>query len=134
MSGLAALEHGDLAAGGGETPADAETRHAGANDGNARQTPVGDRFRRTQERWRTAIRRATPSAGMIQVRFDGYDLSRHALAPTPQPDTTSLWALAPLKASRSPPGYRDGQAALRALLVAVGIPSFSATLHGLRIK
>jgi hypothetical protein len=32
------------------------------------------------------LRRATPSAGMIQVRFDGYDLSQHALAPAPQPD------------------------------------------------
>ena len=39
MSGLAALEHGDLAAGFGKTPADAETRHPGANDGNARQSP-----------------------------------------------------------------------------------------------
>jgi hypothetical protein len=39
MSGLAALEDGDLATGAGKAPADSETRHAGANDGNARQNP-----------------------------------------------------------------------------------------------
>ncbi len=53
-----------------------------ATRGKARRQPVSSN---TGQVW-TAIRRATPSAGMIQVRFDGYDLSRHALAPTPQPD------------------------------------------------
>ena len=60
-----------------------------ATRGKARRQPLPSN---TGQVW-TAIRRATPSAGMIQVRFDGYDLSRHALAPTPQPDTNVVGAL-----------------------------------------
>ena len=39
MSGLATIEDGDLAAGGGKTPSDTETRYTGANYSNARQSP-----------------------------------------------------------------------------------------------